>query len=89
MVACAVLCAAMICFALLAIAQLVSAFDWCERSLGPATAELRMGAQPAVLCRTSAGYLEMNVGPAVVTIGLAVVGLALGIYAVTAAARRG
>lgn len=87
-VACAAVCAAMVCFALLAIAQLVSVYDWCERSLGSATAELRMGAQPAVLCRTSTDSLELNVTPAVVTVGLALAGLAIGIYAVAVAARR-
>lgn len=78
----------MVCFALLAVAQIVSAHDWCERSLSPATAEVRMGAQPVVACHTSTGSLALNVAPLVVTIGLAVVGLAVGIYAVTMAARR-
>ena len=78
----------MVSFALLAVAQLVSVHDWCERSLGPATAELRMGAQPAVLCHTSTDSLELNVTPIVVMIGLALAGLVVGIYSVAVAARR-
>lgn len=82
------MCASMICLALLAVAQIVSAHDWCERLPGPATAELRVGAQPALLCHTGTGTLELNVAPAVVMIGLAVAGLAVGVYAVVIAARR-
>lgn len=93
-VGCALVFSTLLGLALLGFAQIVSTYEWCTRDAARqldsngAVAELRLGSQPAVLCRSASRTLEMPVGPTVVTVVLAVLGMAISLFTVIGAVRR-
>ncbi|MGH3940164.1 MAG: hypothetical protein ACRDTG_16335 [Pseudonocardiaceae bacterium] len=76
------------------IAQIISTYQWCgydaarQLGTGEAAAELRLGSQPVVLCRSGSWTLELPIAPAMVTLVFAALGMAISLFTVIGTVRR-
>ncbi|MFE9746398.1 hypothetical protein ACFYOT_15955 [Saccharothrix saharensis] len=93
-VACALVFATLFGVLALGLAQVVSTYQWCGQNLAgqvgatEATAELRLDATPAVVCRSGAVTLAVPIAPVVASVVFAVIGMVISLVTVVIAARR-